>query len=95
VSWLVLLRPVREAMPLDPTEDEARIVSGHYAYLVGLRDAGKLVVAGPSIVDGDTFGIGVLDVDDEAEVQAIVAADPAVSTGTMTAEIRPLRIAVR
>ena len=50
---------------------------------------------GPSIVAGDTFGIGVLDVDDEAEVQAIVAADPAVSTGTMTAEIRPLRIAVR
>ena len=95
MSWLVLLRPVREEMPFDPTEDEKRIVSDHYAYLVGLRDAGKLVVAGPSIVAGDTFGIGVLDVDDESEVQAIVAADPAVSSGTMTAEVRPLRIAVR
>jgi uncharacterized protein YciI len=95
VSWLVLLRPVREAMPFEPTEAEERIVSDHYAYLVGLRDAGKLVVAGPSIVNGDTFGIGVLDVDDEAEVRAIVSADPAVSSGTMTAEIRPLRIAVR
>jgi uncharacterized protein YciI len=95
VSWLVLLRPVREEMAFEPTEDEQRIVSDHYAYLVGLRDAGKLVVAGPSIVEGDTFGIGVLDVDDESEVQAIVAADPAVSSGTMTAEVRPLRIAVR
>ena len=29
------------------------------------------------------------------EVRAIVAADPAVESGAMTAEIRPLRIAVR
>jgi hypothetical protein len=27
VSWLVLLRPVREAMPFEPTEAEERIVS--------------------------------------------------------------------
>jgi uncharacterized protein len=95
VSFLVLLRPTREGLPFDPTEDEARIVREHYAYLVRLRDEGKLVVAGPSIRPGDTFGIGVLDIDDEEEVEAIVAADPAVATGTMTAEIRPLRIAVR
>jgi hypothetical protein len=40
-------------------------------------------------------GIGFLDVDDGDEVQAVVAADPAVTSGVMTAEIRPLRIAVR
>jgi uncharacterized protein len=95
MSYLVILRPVRDDMPFDPTEDEARIVGEHYDYLVQLRDAGKLVVAGPSIKRGDTIGIGVLDVDDEDEVQAIVAADPAVTGGVMTAEIRPLRIAVR
>jgi uncharacterized protein len=95
MSFLVILRPVRDEMPFDPTDDEARIVSDRYEYLVRLRDEGKLVVAGPSIKRGDTFGIGVLDVDDEADVQAIVAADPAVVSGAMTAEIRPLRIAVR
>jgi uncharacterized protein len=95
MSFLVLLRPARPEMPFEPTEEESRIVGEHYDYLVGLRDAGKLVVAGPSIVPDDTIGIGVLDVDDEAEVQAIVAADPAVSSGVMTAEIRPMRIAVR
>jgi hypothetical protein len=46
-------------------------------------------------VPGDTIGIGVLDVGDESEARAIVAADPAVSSGTMTAEIRPMRISVR
>ncbi len=33
--------------------------------------------------------------EDEAEARAIVAADPAVVSGAMTAEIRPFRIAVR
>jgi hypothetical protein len=45
------------------------------------------------LVAGDT--IGMLDVDDEDEVRAIIAADPAVSGGAMTAEIRPFRIAVK
>ena len=95
MTWLVVLRPVRAEMPFEPTEEEARIVSSHYEYLVRLREAGKLVVAGPSIVEGDTFGIGVLDVDEEAEARAIVDADPAVTGGVMTAELRPMRLAVR
>lgn len=37
----------------------------------------------------------MLDVDGEDEALAIVAADPAVTSGAMTAEIRPLRISVR
>jgi uncharacterized protein YciI len=95
VSFLVILRPAREQMPFEPTAEESRIVDEHYEYLVRMRDEGKLVVAGPSVVPGDTIGIGVLSVDDELEAQAIVAADPAVSSGVMTAEIRPMRIAVR
>jgi uncharacterized protein YciI len=94
MSFLVFLRPHREEMPFEPTEEESRIVGEHCAYLVSLRDQGKLVVAGPSVVLGDTIGIGVLDVD-EAEARAIVAADPAVVGGVMTADIRPMRIAVR
>jgi uncharacterized protein YciI len=95
VSFLVILRPVREEMPFAPTGAESRVVAAHYAYLVSLRDAGKLVVAGPSIVEGDTIGIGVLDVESRTEAEAIVAADPAITGGVMTAEIRPMRIAVR
>jgi uncharacterized protein YciI len=95
MSFLVILRPVRDEMPFEPTEEERRVVSEHYDYLVSLRERGKLVVAGPSVKRGDTFGIGVLDVDELVEAEAIVAEDPAVVSGVMTAEIRPLRIAVR
>jgi len=95
MSWLVVLRPVREEMPFKPTEEEARIVSDHYEYLQRLRAEGRIVVAGPSVAPGDTFGLGIFDQDDRAEVEAIVAADPAITGGIMTAEIRPYRIAVR
>jgi uncharacterized protein len=95
VSWLVVLRPVREGMPFEPTEEELRIVSEHCEYLKQLRAEGRLVLAGPSALPGDTFGLGIFDQDDRAEVEAIVAADPAVTGGVMTAEIRPYRIAVR
>jgi uncharacterized protein len=95
MSWLVVLRPVREEMPFEPTEEESRVVSLHYEYLQKLRAEGRLVLAGPSALRGDTFGLGIFDQSDRAEVEAIVAADPAVTGGIMTAEIRPYRIAVR
>ena len=95
MSWLVVLRPVREEMPFEPTEEEARIVGEHYEYLKRLCAEGRLVLAGPSALRGDTFGLGIFDQDDRADVEAIVAADPAVTGGVMTAEIRPYRISVR
>lgn len=95
MSWLVVLRPVRAEMPFEPTEEESQIVSEHYEYLEQLRAEGRLVLAGPSALPGDTFGLGIFDQDDRAEVEAIVAADPAVTGGIMTAEIRPYRISVR
>jgi len=48
-----------------------------------------------SPVPGDTSGVAVFDVEDEAEVQALVAADPAVVSRIMKPELRPLRISVR
>jgi len=95
MSWLVVLRPLREEMPFEPTEEEARIVGEHYEYLKQLRAEGRLVLAGPSALPGDTFGLGIFDQDDRADVEAIVAADPAVTSGIITVEIRPYRIAVR
>ena len=95
MSWLVLLRPVRAEMPFEPTEEESRIVSEHSAYLMQLRAEGRLLLAGPSPVPGDPLGVVIYDQDDRAEVEAIVAADPAITSGVMSAEIRPLRISVR
>jgi uncharacterized protein YciI len=93
-GWLYLLRPVRLAMVEDPTEAEQAIQADHFAYLQRLRDAGRLIVAGPSLAGEDTFGLVVLSIEDEDEARAAMAADPAVTGGVMTATLRPLRLSV-
>jgi uncharacterized protein YciI len=95
LSWLLFLRPHRAEMPFEPTDDEDRIVGEHFEYLQRLRSEGKLLLAGPSAVVGDTIGIAIFELEDEDEVRAIVAADPAVASGIMIPELRPLRLAVQ
>lgn len=60
-----------------------------------MHEEGKLVVAGPSWVGDDRFGIVVVDVRERAEVEAMLAEDPAITSGAMQAEIRPMRIVTR
>jgi uncharacterized protein YciI len=95
VSFLVVLRPHRPELPHDPTPEENEIVEAHFDYLSGLRDDGKLLLAGPSIAEDDTFGIAILTVEERDEAEALVAADPAVTGGIMLPEVRPLRISIR
>jgi uncharacterized protein YciI len=90
VSFLVVMRPARAGL-----EGEPDVLDAHWAYLRQLHAEGKLVVAGPSWVGDDPFGVGVFDLRDRAEVEAIVAADPAVTSGWLTPEIRPMRIVTR
>ena len=71
------------------------MLEAHWQYLRRLHADGKLVVAGPSWTGEDPFGVGIFDLRDRSEVEAIVAADPAVTSGAMRAEIRPLRIVTR
>ena len=90
MSFLVVMRPTRAGI-----EGETELLEQHWAYLRELHASGKLVVAGPSWVGDDPFGVGVFDLKDRAEVEAIVAADPGVTGGILTPEIRPMRIVTR
>jgi len=90
MSWLVVLRAAREGI-----EDEREMLEAHWAYLRRLHAEGKLVVAGPSWTGDDPFGIGVFDVRERAEVEAALAEDPAITSGAMYADIRPMRIITR
>lgn len=90
MSFLVVLRAAREGI-----EDEREMLQAHWEYLQSLHADGKLVVAGPSWTGEDPYGIGVFDLRERSEVEALVAADPAITSGAMRAEIRPLRIVTR
>ena len=51
-----------------------------------LAEAGKLLVAGPMGDDGALRGIFILDCENVAEAQALVATDPAIKAGSLRAE---------
>lgn len=90
------LHPVRLAMLADgPTPDEERIVGEHFTYLQDLTGRGVVRMAGRTLTNGpETFGICVLEAEDERAALAVVENDPAVKHGVMTAELYPFRIAL-
>jgi uncharacterized protein len=93
-AWMYLVRPARVGMLTEPTEEESTVMREHFAYLQRLRDDGLVLLAGPSIAGEDTFGIVVVETEDEAAAAAAMAADPAVASGVMGGELRPFRISV-
>jgi uncharacterized protein YciI len=92
--WIYLIRPVRLAMTEDPTEHEAAILRAHFARLEELCEQGTVLLAGPSLAGADTFGLVVLDLEQEADARAIMEADPAIVGGLMTGELRPFRMSL-
>jgi uncharacterized protein YciI len=93
-QWLYRIVPTRPEMVVDATDDEQRIVSEHFAYLVSLRDRGILVLAGRTQEAVDTFGITIFDADDEAAARVVMDDDPAVRAGVFAATLHSYRIAV-
>jgi uncharacterized protein YciI len=61
----------------------------HLAYLRSLLDAGKLLLAGPSL--DPPFGIIVFEAENEDEARRLIEADPSVAAGVQTPELHPFR----
>ena len=88
-QWLCIIRPDRPTFMDDSTPDEDRVMSDHFLYLQSLLEAGKLILAGPSL--DPPFGIIVFEAESEEEAQRLVAGDPSVAAGVQTAELHPFR----
>ncbi|WP_078382224.1 YciI family protein [Sutcliffiella halmapala] len=77
------------------TKKEEEIVGRHFAKLQALLKEGKLIMAGKTLgLDENTFGIVILEVEEEAAALKIMENDPAVSEGIMTAELFPYKVAL-
>ena len=95
-QFLYRLQPTRLGMLTDgPTEQEARVVGEHFAYLSRLTEEGTVLMAGRTLnADENTFGIAVLVAATAEEAGAVMRKDPAVEHGVMRAELFPFRIAL-
>jgi uncharacterized protein len=68
-------------------EQEREIMGRHAAHWQPYVESGQMVVFGPVLDGSGSWGLGVIDADDEEQVRAIVAGDPVVTSGTAHIEV--------
>ena len=89
-TFVFRLSAPRPTFALDLTDAEREIMGRHAAHWQPLIDAGRMVVFGPVMDGTGAWGLGVVEADDEAEVRALAAEDPAVLEGLGAIEVGTL-----
>ena len=90
-EWLYLIHPPREHFVDTITPREVAIMQEHSGHLAALHEEGILILAGPTFGRVNT-GIAVIEADDEEAARAVMMSDPAVTSGLMEPELRPMRV---
>jgi uncharacterized protein YciI len=69
--------------------EASRIQAAHLRFLREQNEAGRFVLSGPFIDDGDIRGLSIVVAGDIEEAERIVAEDPAVKAGRLRFELHP------
>jgi uncharacterized protein YciI len=80
--FLYKLIPPRPTFAQDMTDAEAKLMQQHVAYWKGLMDRGLVIVFGPVADPKGTYGVAILELEEEADANALGMNDP-----TMKAEV--------
>jgi uncharacterized protein YciI len=86
-TFVFRLKAPRPSFAQDMTDEEKEIMGRHAAYWQPFIDSGQMVVFGPILDSTGSWGLGVIEAEDEDELRAFAAGDPAVTSGTGTLEI--------
>ena len=81
------LKAPRPTFALDMTDEEREIMGRHAAHWQPFIDSGRMVVFGPVLDGTGSWGLGVMEAEDEEELRAFAAGDPVVASGTAELEI--------
>jgi uncharacterized protein YciI len=92
-TWIHLTHPPRDNFAATMTDPEAEVFGEHFAYLRGLLDNGTLILAGPTLGPVDT-GVAIFEAPDREAAEAIMTADPVVSSGLLTGDLREMRVSL-
>jgi uncharacterized protein len=90
MAFLYRLLPPRPTFPQDMSPDEADAMQRHAGYWRDLLDRRVAVAYGPVLDPDGVWGLGLLDLDDEAEARAVADGDPAVQSGVCTYAVLPI-----
>ena len=86
-TFVFRLMAPRPTFALDMTDEERDIMARHAAYWRPWIESGQMVIFGPVLDSSGSWGLGVVEADDEGELRAFAAGDPVVMTGTGTIEV--------
>lgn len=90
--YFLKLNPPRPSFMNDMTEEERTIMLQHGAYWRPYVESGVMVVMGPVADPHGGYGLGIIRVETEEELHALIAKDPANGLGSY--EIYPMMRAV-
>jgi uncharacterized protein len=77
MHFFLKLVPCRPTFALDMSPDERAIMQQHVSYWTELMQQGKVHVFGPVFDPTGAYGMGVVEMESDAEVNEFVAGDPA------------------
>jgi uncharacterized protein len=86
-TFVFRLHGSRPNMALDLTHEEREIMARHAAHWQPWIKSGQMVIFGPVLDASGSWGLGIVEADDEDELRAVAANDPVVTTGTGTIEM--------
>ena len=86
-TFVFRLKTPRPTFALDLTDEEREIMARHAAYWRPWVESGQMVIFGPVLDGSGSWGLGVVEADDEEELRAFAAGDPVITTGTGTIEV--------
>jgi len=80
-TFFVKLIPPRPTFAESMSELEAGAMGRHVAYWRSMMSQGKAVAFGPVSDPAGTYGIGIIQVEDEGEGRSFMENDPAIRAG--------------
>jgi uncharacterized protein len=86
--FFLKLNPPRASFVQDMTDEEKAIMGRHVQYWHPFVENGTAIVLGPVLDPNGPYGVAVVAVDDEKQVDALIAGDPASTINTY--EIFPM-----
>jgi len=88
-TFFLKLNPPRQTFTMDMTEEERLIMVRHIEYWKPHLQSGTAIVIGLVADPKGGYGVGVVQVDDEQQLNEIISNDPA--NGLHTYEVHPIR----
>jgi uncharacterized protein YciI len=86
-TFVFRLKAPRPDFALDMSDEEREVMGRHAAYWQPFIESGEMVVFGPVLDGTGSWGLGVVEAEDEDELRAFAAGDPVIVTGTAEIEL--------